>query len=246
MNFDKMSANERFEAILNFAINNRKADLVSLLQANGVLIDNQTPDDQLYLATARAIKFSPAFKRAFTYYMTDAIQSGSFLNFVGLNPSEQAILGMDFTGEVNSDGMDAFYSMDGIDFSAFRRPSNQITMTPSGSPSVTGTIAPSQGGTPIDVSSTTGSSAGRRFGSGLANADADTINKWLGVAFNVASKVGSLRGRNKGDSVPTGTGGGTNEPTPSWWKTQSPMAKAGIIGGGIVLIGGIILLTRNK
>jgi len=231
MNFDKMSANERFEAILNFAINNRKADLVSLLQANGVLIDNQTPDDQLYLATARAIKFSPAFKRAFTYYMTDAIQSGSFLNFVGLNPSEQAILGMDFTGEVNSDGMDAFYSVDGQPF--YPTPTGGL---PSFFPTPTGAPVPSSG-----------TSKGG-FGSKLANADADTINKWLGVAFNVASKVGTLRRGGRGGSVQdgTGTGGGKDEPTPSWWKTQSPMAKAGIIGGGIVLIGGIILLTRNK
>jgi hypothetical protein len=229
MNFDKMSANERFEAILNYAVDNRKADLVSLLQANGVLIGNETPDEQLYLATARAIKYSPTFKRAFTYYMTDAIKSGSFLNFVGLNPSEQAILGMDFTGEVNSDGMDAFYSADGQPFYP----------TPSGG-------LPSFFPTPTGAPISTGGGSGGGFGSKLANADTDTINKWLGVAFNVASKVGSLRGRNKGDSVPTGTGGGTNEPTPSWWKTQSPMAKAGIIGGGIVLIGGIVLLTRKK
>jgi hypothetical protein len=229
MNFDKMSANERFEAILNFAINNRKADLVSLLQANGVLIGNETPDEQLYLATAKAIKYSPTFKRAFTYYMTDAIQSGSFLNFAGLNPSEEAILGMDFTGEVNSDGMDAFYSADGQPF--YPTPTGGL---PSFFPTPTGAPVPSSG------------TSGGGFGSKLANANTDTINKWLGVAFNVASKVGSFRNRNSGDSVPTGTGGGTNEPTPSWWKTQSPMAKAGIIGGGIVLIGGIILLTRKK
>ena len=229
MNFDKMSANERFEAILNYAVDNRKADLVSLLQANGVLIDNQTSDEQLYLATARAIKYSPTFKRAFTYYMTDAIKSGSFLNFVGLNPSEQAILGMDFTGEVNSDGMDAFYSADG----------QPIFPTPSGAPIG---FFPTPSGAPLPSSGTTGGG----FGSKLANADTDTINKWLGVAFNVATKVGSLRGRNKGENVPTGTGGGTNEPTPSWWKMQSPMAKAGILGGGILLIGGIILLTRKK
>jgi hypothetical protein len=229
MNLDKMSANERFEATLNFAINNRKADLVSLLQANGVLVDNQTPDEQLYLATARAIKFSPTFKRAFTYYMTDAIQSGSFLNFVGLNPSEQAILGMDFTGEVNSDGMDAFYSADGQPF--YPTPTGGL---PSFFPTPTGAPIPTGGG------------SGTRFGDKLRNADADTINKWLNVGFNVANKIGTFRGGNTGDNVPTGMGGGANEPTPSWWKTQSPMAKAGIIGGGIVLVGGIILLTRKK
>lgn len=227
-----MSANERFEATLNFAINTRKADLVSLLQANGVLVDNQTPDEQLYLATARAIKYSPTFKRAFTFYMTDAIKSGSFLNFSGFNPTQEAILGMDFTGEANPDGMDAFYSADGQPF--YPTPTGGL---PSFFPTPTGAPIPTGGG------------SGTRFGDRLRNADTDTINKWLSVGFNVANKIGTFRRDGRGGSVQDGTGvsgGGTNEPTPSWWKTQSPMAKAGIIGGGIVLIGGIILLTRKK
>ncbi len=228
MDINKMSANDRFEAILNYAVNNRKADLVSLLQANGVLIDSTTPDEQLYTATAKAIKFSPTFKRAFTYYMVDAIKGGDFMNFVGLNPTQQAILGQDFTGEVMSDGMDAFYSANGTPF----------LPTPTGSPIG---FFPTPTGAPLS----TGGSMGGGFFDKLRNADTETINKWLGVGFNVAQKVGSFRRPRTGEGIPTGGGSGQDVPI-SWWSSQSPMAKAGIIGGGVLLIGGIIFLARKK
>lgn len=228
MDINKMSANDRFEAILNYAVNNRKADLVSLLQANGVLIDSTTPDEQLYTATAKAIKFSPTFKRAFTFYMVDAIKGGDFMNFVGLNPSEQAILGQDFTGEVNSDGMDAFYSASGTPF----------LPTPTGSPIG---FFPTPTGAPLP----TGGSSGGGFWDKLKNADTETINKWLGVGFNVAQKVGSFKKGRGGESVPTGGGSGQDLPI-SWWSSQSPMAKAGIIGGGALLLGLVVFLARKK
>ena len=251
MDINKMSANDRFEAILNYAVNNRKADLVSLLQANGVLIDSTTPDEQLYTATAKAIKFSPTFKRAFTYYMVDAIKGGDFMNFVGLNPSEQAILGQDFTGEVMSDGMDAFYSMEGTAFNLGQGSGSSVfggsTSTPVRNPNQPLPIRTTPSGAPSVTESSSSGSMGGGFFDKLRNADTETINKWLGVGFNVAQKVGSFRRPRTGEGIPTGGGSGQDAPTPySWWSSQSPMAKAGIIGGGVLLIGGIIFLARKK
>lgn len=236
MDINKMNANDRFEAILNYAVNNRKADLVSLLQANGVLIDSNTPDEQLYYATAKAIKYSPTFKRAFTFYMVDAIKGGDFMNFVGLNPEEQAFLGQDMAGTPFNLGQGSGSSVfGGTSSSTISNPNqaNVIRTTPSSAPSVT-------------ESSSSGSDEGGFFGR-LRNANTETINKWLNVGFNVAQKVGSFRRPSGGEGIPTGGGSGQETPTPySWWSSQSAMTKAGIIGGGALLIGGIIFLARKK
>lgn len=234
MDINKMNANDRFEAILNYAVNNRKADLVSLLQANGVLIDSNTPDEQLYYATAKAIKYSPTFKKAFTFYMVDAIKGGDFLNFVGLNPEEQAFLGQDMAGTPFNLGQGSGSSVfGGTSSSTISNPNqaNVIRTTPSGAPSVT-------------ESSSSGSSGGG-FWDRLRNADTETINKWLGIGFNVAQKVGSFKRPSGGEGIPTGGGSG-QDTNISWWSSQSPMAKAGIIGGGALLIVGVIFLARKK
>lgn len=234
MDINKMSANDRFEAILNYAVNNRKEDLVSLLQANGVLIDSKTPDEQLYYATAKAIKYSPTFKRAFTFYMVDAIKGGDFMNFVGLNPEEQEFLGQDMAGTPFSLGQGSGSSVfGGTSSSTISNPNqaNVIRTTPSGAPSVT-------------ESSSSGSDGGGFFGR-LRNADTETINKWLNVGFNVAQKVGSFRRPSGGEGIPTGGGSG-QDVSVSWWSSQSPMAKAGIIGGGALLLGLIVFVARKK